>query len=570
MTRADRRLAAIVAADVVGYSRLVEEDEAGTLARLATLHTAIVEPLLAEHRGRVVKLLGDGFLAEFASVVDAVACAVAIQERNAAGSGGGALALRIGINLGDVVVDGSDLFGDGVNIASRLEGQAEPGGIVVSGTAWDQLHGKLALRFESLGELHLKNIARSVRAYRLTGRGGPGAAVEAPLPSGLSIAVLPFDNLSGDPDQTYFSDGITEDLLTELSRYRDLRVAARHSSFALRGQALDAGELGRRLGVRFLLEGSVRKMGPRVRITAQLIETATGAHLWAERYDRSLDDIFAVQDEVVATIAATLMGRLEAASLERARRKPTADLAAYDLVLQGMERLAAFGPGTNAAARRLFEQAVALDPNYAVAHAYLALAIFNQDWSTEKEASLALCLQHARRALELDADDSRCHRVLSVALLFSGEHDRAEFHSLRSLALNPNDPNVLAYRATLLSFTGRAEEAVAMMRRAIELNRFHLGFFLNALGRALQSGGHYAEAIAAFANSAELLYHHHARLAICHAKLGHADEARRCVERTLALRPAFSSRVWTDSLPFRDPADRAALLADLLEAGLPA
>ena len=293
--RANRRLAAILAADVAGYSGLVERDEAGTLARLATLRDDVIEPALAEHRGRLVKLIGDGVLAEFGSVVDAVACAIDIQQRNSDG-----LPLRIGVNLGDVVAEGDDIYGDGVNVASRLEGIAEIGGVVVSGTAWDQLHGKLGLSFESLGEQRLKNIARPVRAYRLAGRTGPAVTTEAALPDRPSIAVLPFDNMSGDPEQAYFSDGITEDLITELSRFRDLVVLARQSSFALRGQALSAVELGRRLGVRYLLEGSVRKAGERVRITAQLIETTSGSHLWADRYDRALDDIFAVQDEVVA------------------------------------------------------------------------------------------------------------------------------------------------------------------------------------------------------------------------------------------------------------------------------
>ena len=304
-SRQERRLAAILAADIAGYSALMERDERGTLARLAALRAETVEPALAAHRGRLVKLMGDGWLAEFASVVDAVRCAVTIQER-----AGGVLPLRIGINLGDVVVDGDDLLGDGVNIAARLEGLAMPGGIVVSGTVFDHLHGQPGLTFANLGEQRLRNIARPVRAYRLAGLG----ADAAPAPSGAterpSIAVLPFDDLSGDSDQTYFGDGIAEDLLTALSRFRDLRVLARHSSFAFRGQTLDAVELGRRLGVGYLLEGSVRKMGARVRVTAQLIDGSAGDHVWAERYDRPLDDIFAIQDELVASIAATLAGRI--------------------------------------------------------------------------------------------------------------------------------------------------------------------------------------------------------------------------------------------------------------------
>ena len=562
--RPDRRLAAILAADVAGYSALVEQDEAGTLARLAALRADLVAPLLGEHRGRLVKLLGDGFLAEFTSVVDAAACAVAIQDRNAGG-----LPLRIGINLGDMVVDGDDLYGDGVNVAARLEGLAEPGGIVVSGTAWDHLHGKLGRRFASLGEQHLRNIARPVRSYRLLSGDPSAPAAPAAPPERPSIAVLPFDNLSGDPAQTYFSDGITEDLITELSRFRGLVVLARHSSFALRGQAHDAVEVGKRLRVRYLLEGSVRKAGDRVRVTAQLIDAADGAHLWAERYDRALDDIFAVQDEVVATIAATLIGRIEAAGLERARRKPTEDLAAYDLVLRGMERLAAYESGANAAARRLFEAAVARDPDYAIARAYLALAIFNQDWRVEPDASLERCLEHAQRAVQLDAHDSRCHRILALALLNAREFDRAEFHSERSLALNPNDTNAAAQRAHLLCFTGRAEEAVALIRRAMELDPHHPRFYWATLARALHTAGRHGEAVAAFANIVELRFHHQARLAACHAEIGHAALAERHIEQTLRAKPDFSSRLWVATLPYRHEADRERLLAELEAAGLP-
>ena len=371
--RPERRLAAILAADVVGYSALVEQDEAGTLARLAALRNGVIAVLLAAHRGRLVKLLGDGVLAEFASVVDAVACAMAIQSGNTSG-----LQLRIGVNLGDVVVEGDDLYGDGVNVAARLEGLAGPGGIVVSGTVHDHLHGQPGLAFQGLGEQRLKNIARPVRAYRLLpGGGGPVAAPASPGER-PSIAVLPFDNLGGDPEQSYFSDGLSEDLITALSRFRDLVVLARHSSFALRGEALDAVEIGRRMGVRYLLEGSVRRVGGRVRVTAQLIDAASGDHLWAERYDRALDDIFAVKDEVVATIAGTLAVRIQVAGLERVKRQPTDDLAAYDCVLRGRERLAAYGAEANAADRALFARAVALDPDYALAHGFLALAMLTR------------------------------------------------------------------------------------------------------------------------------------------------------------------------------------------------
>jgi adenylate cyclase len=562
--RADRRLAAILAADVAGYSGLVEQDEAGTLARLGARRTGLIEPLLAEHRGRLVKLMGDGLLAEFASVVDAVACAAAIQSRGTTD-----LALRIGINLGDVVVAGDDLYGDGVNIAARLQRMAEPGGIVISGTAFDHLHGQPELGFASLGEVRLKNIARPMRAFRLVPESAPVPTALATPSEQPSIAVLPFDNLSGDPAQTYFSDGITEDLLTELSRFRDLRVLARHSSFALRGQLLDAAEIGRRLGVCYLLEGSVRRSAERVRISAQLIDAASGAHLWAERYDRALDDIFAVQDEVVARIATTLPGRIQAAGLERAKRKPTDDLAAYDCVLRGMDRLAGYGAAANAAAREQFEHAVALDPDYALAHAYLSLAILSEDWGEDAVEQRTRCLAHGRRAVALDDSDSQCHRVLALALLNAREFDSADYHSERSVALNANDAHAAAQRGYVLSFLGRCDEALVMIRRAIDRNPFQPVWYWGVLARVLHGADRHAEAIAAFERIVERRYQHEARLAACHARLGHTEQARRCVERVLAAKPDFSSQAWAGSVPFRDEADRRRLLGELLAAGLP-
>jgi len=562
--RIDRKIAAIMAVDVTGFSALVEQDEAGTLARLATLRAELIQPLLAIHHGRLIKLLGDGFLAEFASVVDAVACAAEIQDGNRDG-----LPLRIGVNLGDVVIDGDDLLGDGVNVAARLEGLAEPGGIVVSGTAFDHLHGQPGLAFTSLGEQRLKNIARPVRAYRLVDAAAP--ARPAPHPGGIrpSIAVLPFDNLGGDPEQSYFSDGLAEDLITALSRFRDLFVLARHSSFALRGEALGAVELGRRLGVRYLLEGSVRRAGERVRITAQLIDAMSGDHLWAERYDRALDDIFAVQDEVVATIAATLAVRIHVAGLERAKRQPTEDLAAYECVLRGRERLAAYGPEANAAARELFARAVALDPEYALAHAFLALAIFNEEWGEHAARQRAACLEHANLAARLDPTDSRCHRILAMILLEAREFERAGYHADRAVALNPHDGDAAAYRGYILCFLGRPEEALSDSRRALALTPFHPNWYWGVLGRALYGTGRYEEAIMAFERAATGRYEHHVRLAACHTHLGQAALARRCVERVLAAKPDFSSRAWVDRAPLRLDADRERLLNDILAAGLP-
>src|SRR4051794_17049856 len=421
--RAERRLAAILAADVVGYSRLIERDERGTLERLRTYRKELVEPLLAEHRGRVVKLMGDGALCEFASVVDAVACAVAIQRGMAERETGmleeERLRFRIGINLGDVVreADG-DLYGDGVNIAARLEGVAEPGGIVVSGTAYDHLQGKLDCGLAPLGEQRLKTIERPVRAYRVElGDGVPITAAAAPLspPDKPAVAVLPFDNLSGDPEQAYFSDGITEDIITELCRFRELLVIARNSSFAFRGKAVDVREIGRALGAGYVVEGSVRCAGERVRITAQLIDAAMGAHLWAERWDRPLDDVFAVQDEIARGIVATVAARVLEASEVAARRRPPRDVRAYDLFLQGYRLSDTYTPEAQARAKDLFERARQVDPTFARAYTglafnhYMRASYIGIGVRHEEDRDRTEALRLAEEALALDPNDPRVH-----------------------------------------------------------------------------------------------------------------------------------------------------------------
>src|SRR5215469_16751091 len=386
--RAQRRLAAILAADVAGYSRLMGADEEGTLAQLKAHRRDLIDPKIAEHRGRIVKTTGDGLLAEFASVVDALRCAVEVQrgmaECNSSVPPEQRIEFRLGINVGDIVIEGGDIYGDGVNVAARLETLAEPGGICVSSRVQEDARGKLDVAFDELGERRLKNIAWPVRVCRVRLDTKAGTLQPAlPFPDRPSIAVLPFTNMSGDPEQQYFGDGVVEDIIAELSRFRSLFVIARNSSFAFHGEAIDLGEIARRLGVQFVVEGSIRRAGNRVRITAQLIDARTGTHLWAERYDRELEDIFAVQDEVVHTVVATVAGRVEAAGAELAKRRPPESLIAYDYVLRGLEQLNLAGQEHNAAARHLFEEAVDLDPQYAVGHAYLALAIYMQ-WQTNR------------------------------------------------------------------------------------------------------------------------------------------------------------------------------------------
>jgi TolB-like protein/Flp pilus assembly protein TadD len=422
---------------------------------------------------------------------------------------------------------------------------------------------------ESLGEHSFKNIARPMEVWRVAADGAEaGDATPPPLPDRPSIAVLPFANMSGDPAQDYFSDGITEDIITELSRFRDLFVIARNSSFAFRGKAVDAAEIGRRLGVRYLLEGSIRKMGDRIRITAQLIDAGTGAHLWAERYDRGLEEIFAVQDELVATIVATLAGRLQAAGIEQAKRKPPGSLAAYDLVLQGLEQFASFEKGSNERARALFEKATIADPSFGLAHAYLGLVEYvDADWSTG--VGLDRALEHAQKALDLNGDDGRIHRILGAVLLAHRQFDAADHHSERSLQLNPNDANAIAARAFLLTYLGLPEEAIELAHRAKRLDPNHPFGFWGTLARPLQAIGRYEEALAAYSRMRSPAYHNLANMAACHARLGHDEEARRLVKRVLELKPNYSARAWVESRPFKHAKDRERLLADLLKAGLP-
>ena len=574
--RVERKLAAVLAADVANYSRLMERDERDTLDRVKAHRCELIEPLVREHSGRVVKLMGDGMLCEFVSVVEAVACAVLIQRGIAEREDGipeeQRIRFRIGVNLGDIIGEpDGDIYGDGVNVAARLEGLAEPGGVCVSGMAYDHLCGKLDCGFEFIGERALKNIERPIRIYRVA-LASEACSRPAAVPSTEkpSIAVLPFSNLSGDPEQAYFSDGVAEDIITELSRFRDLMVIARQSSFAFKGKFVDAAEVGRRLGVRFLLEGSVRKAGERVRISAQLIEADSGAHLWAERYDRTLEDVFAVQDEVVSTIAGTLAGRIEATSSARARRKPTTELAAYDCVLRGMEHLAGYGEEANAEAQAMFERATTLDPGYALAKAFLALTIY-VDWIPERSEALKFerALALAREAVALDGGDSRCQRILGEIALAAREFDRADFHSDRALVLNPNDAHAAAYRAYILTYLGRPEEAIDWMHKAMRLNPFHPGWYWPTLARALHAAGRYEEAIRVYERIAVPRFFHLACLAACHRQLDRAEEAGRFIAKTLEAKPDFCSKVWVSTLPFRSEGDRTRLYAELRRAGLP-
>jgi adenylate cyclase len=576
----ERRLAAILAADVVGYSRLMGADEAGTLTALKAHREGLIDPLIAGHNGRTVKLMGDGALVEFASVVDAVACAVAVQrgmaERNAEAPTEQRIDFRIGINIGDVIVEGDDIYGDGVNIAARLEGLAEPGGICISGDVFRQVRGKLDLPFDDLGEQALKNIAEPIRTYRIAvgeGVGGaPGGQADSPtLPDKPSIAVLPFDNMSGDADQAYFADGITEDIITELSRFRQLFVIARNSSFTYRGRSAKVQDVAKDLGVRYVVEGSVRKAGNRVRVTAQLVDAQSGSHLWAERYDRELADIFAVQDEITRNIVAALPGRLEEADRDRARRKRTSNMTAHDYLLLGLERFRRFSPDENAAARELFQQAIALDPLYARAHTMLAST---DVWDVMTDAShddpLDAALGAVRTALALDNEDGWSHAIHGFILFLRRRDDEAEAAFRRAVALNPNDADTAAFLANVLVYWGRWQEALDWFVQADRLNPYPPGWYHWYRALALYSGREYEQAVRAIREIRPLFPMCHAYLAACHAQLDRPDEA----EAELA---AFTgggggntalelARERADR--YRDPADRDHFLDGLRKAGL--
>jgi adenylate cyclase len=569
----ERKLATILAADVVGYSALMERDEAGTFERLRAGRKELFEPEIARHHGHIFKLMGDGLLAEFGSVVDAVECAVSLQrglaERNASFPEAERTQVRIGINLGEVIVEGEDRYGDGVNIAARLETLAGPGGVCVSAKVRDETHNRLAVAFEDMGEQTLKNIAKPVHVFRIGDGAGP-IPVGPPLslPDKPSIAVLPFTNLSGDAEHHYFSDGITEDIITELSRSRSLFVIARNSSFQYRDKATDVRRIARELGVRYVVEGSVRKMGSRIRISAQLIDAISGNHLWSERFDRGIEELFDVQDELTRTIVATVAGRLEDAEIRTARAKRTDSLPAYDCLLRGVQHLRGYGADDNRLARELFEQAVALDPHYALAHAYLALSLMVENrYSAAPDVIKQRALDIATAAVSLDPRESRCHTFLGQVCRLRDEYDMAIFHLERGVELNPNDAIGLVHLGSALGTSGRAEEGIEITRRAIRLDPY-VSFAWGALGVCLYALRRYEEALAAYLKiGRNKSAWHMAREAACLAQLGRLDEARAQAAEVLRRKPGFS--VQAEMPHYRYPADADNLREGLLKAGLP-
>ena len=578
--RVERRLTAILAADVAGYSRLMGADEEGTLAQLKAHRLGLVDPKISEHRGRIVKTTGDGMLIEFPSVVDAVRCAVEVQEgmviRNADVPKGRRIEFRVGINLGDIIVDGDDIHGDGVNIAARLEGLAQSGGICISQTVLNHARGKVPLEAEDAGVQTLKNIDRPVHVYRVilgpTARRAASTESALPLPDKPSIAVLPFVNMSGDPEQEFFADGLTEDIITELSRFRDLLVISRNSAFVHKGKTVRVQDVAREFGVHYVVEGSVRKAGDRVRVTVQLIDAEADRHIWAERYDRKLEDIFSVQDEVTTAIVATLPGRVEAATHDRAKRKTTSNMAAYECVLAAKVLHHRSVREDNAEAQRLLDRALTLDPNYAHAHAWKACVLgqaWIYGWCADRDATFQQVADEVEIALVLDDNDSDVHRVLAAVSLAHDNHDKAAYHQERALALNPNYDLVVVQQGELLTWLGRPEEGIDWIKKAMRLNPYHPERFWNHLGRAYFTARRYAEAIEAFSRITRPDHTHHAFLAASLAQMGDQIAAEAHAQAVLKREPTFSVQSYLATLHYKRDSDRVHHRESLRKAGLP-
>jgi adenylate cyclase len=583
----ERRLAAVLAADMVGYSRLMEVDERGTLARLKTHRLELIDPAITKNHGRIIKTTGDGMLVEFRSVVDAVMCATEVQRRmagrNADVSPARWIQFRIGINLGDVIVEDDDIFGDGVNVAARLEMLAEPGGICVSAAVRDQVDHRLDdIAFEDLGAKTVKNISRPIHVFRVrfepASKAAPEGAQDAAVVANAvakkpSIAVLPLVNMSGDPEQEFFADGLSEDIITELSRFRDLLVISRNSTFVHKGKAVKVQEVAREFGVDYVLEGSVRKAGDRVRVTVQLIDAETDRHIWAERYDRQLEDIFAIQDEMTRAIVATLPGRVEAATHDRAKRKRTDNLAAYECVLAAKVLHHRSVREDNAQAQRLLDRALELDANYAHAHAWKACVLgqtWIYGWCEDADAALRQVVAELEIALALDDNDSDVHRILAAVNLTRDDHDKAAYHQERALALNPNYDLIVVQQGELLTWLGRPEEGIDWIRKAMRLNPYHPERFWSHLGRACYCAEKYADAAEAFSRITRPDHTHHAFLAATFAQMGNAVAATAHAAEVIKRMPEFSVAASLATQHYKFEADRKRHEAGLLKAGLPA
>jgi adenylate cyclase len=624
----ERRLTTILSADVVGYSRLMGEDEAGTLTALKALRRELVKPKEIQYRGRTMKLMGDGAVMEFAGVVDALAFAVEVQVamagRNAAVAEDRRIVYRIGLNVGDIVVEGDDISGDGVNEAARLEALCEPGGVCLSQAVLDQVKGKLDLAFEPLGEQAVENTAEPVMAYRVAldekaaalttpvvhaapaTRRRPWPAVAAgfalsllgiaalgwwqpwthsmdpalvtdttvPLPDPPAIAVLPFENDSADPEQDYFADGMTEDLITDLAKSPGLQVTARTSTAAYKGRPVDVREISSELGVQYILEGSVEKNRGQIRVTAQLVEAATGNHLWAERFDRDLVDVFAIRDDIRTSIVGAITGRTApqlTAEIRKAKLRPLDSLRARDLYYRALSYFSDFHKDANAKARNMLEKSIALDPDDAAAHALLAWTHWRDTWlgwGDDPEASRDLALKAAKQAVALDDADYRSHWALAAALHLPGDDEAAAAHYQRAFELNPHDPDLLADWGAFLRYSGRAEDAVAQVQRAMALNPHYPAWYISILTDSYFQLGRYRETVEVAGTLVNPLFDHRLVLAASYANLGRTKEAEAEIAKILEIDPDYTiASVPTDQAWEGDVLER--LLDGLRKAGLP-
>jgi len=574
--RVERKLAAVLAADIAGYSRLIGADKEGTLARLKAHRREVIDPKIAEHKGRIVKTTGDGLLVEFASVVDALRCATEMQtamaERNATMPAESRIEFRIGIHQGDIVVEDGDIFGDGVNIAARLEALAEPGGICVSARVQEDVAGKLDLAFEDIGEQELKNIARPVHVFRVTAKGvaQPNEQPLAlPLPDKPSVAVLPFTNMSSDPEQEFFADGIAEDIITALSRYPSLFVIARNSCFTYKGRAVDVKQVGRELGVRYVLEGGLRKAGNRIRVTAQLVEAETGKHVWAERYDRDLADIFPLQDEITEAVTVAVAPAIADAELHRAMRKPPGSLDAWAAYQRGLWHVSKYTPDDNALAQRFFQQAIDLDPTFSGAYGGLAGA---QSQAADFQGSFSSAEALACRAVALDGADAEARSRLSNELRMLGDCEGALAEAERALATTPNLASAHHVLGATLIFSGRPKEGLASLERSIRLDPRHPRsanrLMLIALG--LYYSREYTAAVEAakrgirsypdFPNT-------YRWLAAALGQLGRIEEAKEALEKAIAIAPGSFDMYVGGRVSWMRLEDHAHMLEGLRKAG---
>ncbi len=576
--RLPRKLAAILYADVAGYSRLTGEDEEGTHRRLSTYLDTISESI-KDYSGQVVHYAGDAVLADFSTVTEALGCAVTIQrglaERNREVPEERQVCFRIGVNLGEVIVDRNDIYGDGVNVAARLEALADPGGICVSESVRTAAGNKLALEYEFMGEQQVKNIVRPIPVYKVYEKKQSAASSEGSVAMSTkpTIVVLPMVNMSGDPEQEFFADGLSEDIITELSRFHDLMVISRNSAFVYKGKAAKVRDVARDLGVQYVLEGSVRKAGNQVRITVQLIDAENDRHLWAERYQRELEDIFALQDEITTTIVSTLPARIEAAAHERVSHKPTENMAAYEYVLAGKIHHHRSTREDNKKALELLNKAVELDPAYAQARAWRACVIgqsWVNGWCEDPDGTWRRMLDELKTTLDLDDNDADVHRILAAVHITGGDHERADYHQQRGLALNPNYDAIVVQQGELLTWLGRPQEGIEWIRKAMKLNPHFPERFWNHLGRAHFVARQYGDAIEAFKRINAPDHTHHAFLAACYACNNEQQLAEQHAAQVLALEPSFTVKNYLNTVHYKNKSDRDHHREGLLKSGLPA